>query len=195
MLNKIWPFFILISVVISFFLGNMEELNSSIFESTEGAITLTISMVGATCLWCGIMKVASNTSVIDKLSKLLNPLISFLFPNEKKDKDVKQRISMNIIANILGIGNAATPMGLIAMESMQRKNTCKSELSDSMMMFVLINTASIQLIPTSVLAIRNSMNSENTMSILIPTWCATICSAIVGVITCWIVIKRSSHKL
>lgn len=193
MLNKIWPVFVVISIIYAIFSGNLENLNNAIFDSTENAISVTITLIGTMCLWSGIMKIASNLSLIEKFCKLLGPIINFLFPDLKKSPKIKKEISMNMIANILGLGNAATPLGLKAMESMQKENNDKKRLSDSMMMFVLINTASIQLIPTTVFAIRKSLGSSNPTSILVPVWCATICAALAGIIIVKLIIKRDKR--
>lgn len=124
------------------------------------------------------MQIANNTKIISALSSKLKPIINFLFPELKNNKKIKKEISMNMIANILGLGNAATPLGLKAMESMNKENKEKDKLTNSMMMFIVINTASIQIIPTTVIAIRSSLGSENPTSIIIPVWIATICAAI-----------------
>ena len=192
MLNKLWPFFIISSIICAIIFGNIESLNQSIFESTENTITVTLTLIGSMCLWSGIMKIACNLSLIEKLIKLLNPIINVLFPDLKNNKKIKKEISMNMIANILGLGNAATPLGLKAMKSMQNENISKEKLSDSMMMFILINTASIQLIPTTVIAIRKSLESDNCTGILIPVWCATICAAISGIIVVKLLIKKNN---
>ena len=178
MLNKIWPTFIIISFSYAIFSGNLEKLNSSIFASTSDAINLCISLLGTICLWNGIMQIANKTTIIDKLVKVLNPIINLLFPDIKKNKQIKKEISMNMIANILGLGNAATPLGLKAMKSMQKENSKKDTLTNSMMMFIVINTASIQIIPTTVIAIRNSLGSTEPTKIIFPVWIATICAAI-----------------
>ncbi len=178
MLNIVWPIFIIISFSYAIFSGNLENLNSSIFQSTEDAINLTLNLLGTICLWNGIMQIASKTTIIDKLTKILRPIIKILFPDLKNNPQIQQEVSMNMIANILGLGNAATPLGLKAMKSMQKENNKKDTLSDSMMMFIVINTASIQIIPTTVIAIRNSLGSGNPTSIIFPVWIATICAAI-----------------
>lgn len=178
MLNIVWPIFIIISFSFAIFSGNLEKLNSSIFESTNDAINLSLNLLGIICLWNGIMQIASSTSVIEKLTKFLKPVIKFLFPELKNNSKIQKEISMNMIANILGLGNAATPLGLKAMKSMQKENTKKDTLSDSMMMFIVLNTASIQIIPTTVIAIRNSLGSNNPTSIVFPVWIATIAAAI-----------------
>ena len=135
------------------------------------------------------MQIASKTTLIENLTKLLNPLLNFLFPKLKENKKIKKEVSMNIIANILGLGNAATPLGLKAMKSMQEENKNKETLSDTMMMFIVVNTASIQLIPTTVIAIRNSLGSQNPTSIIFPTWISTIIAAIIGITVTKIIIK------
>lgn len=178
MLNIVWPIFIIISFSFAIFSGKIEKLNSSIFESTNDAINLTLNLLGTICLWNGIMQIASSTSVIEKLTKFLKPVIKFLFPELKNNSKIQKEISMNMIANILGLGNAATPLGLKAMKSMQKENTKKDTLTDSMMMFIVLNTASIQIIPTTVIAIRNSLGSNNPTSIVFPVWIATIAAAI-----------------
>ena len=178
MLNKIWPVFIIFSFAYAICSGNLEELNSSIFESTSDAISLCISLLGTMCLWNGIMQIANKTTIMNKLITILKPIINLLFPEMKENKQIQKEISMNMIANILGLGNAATPLGLKAMQSMQKENKKKDTLSNSMLMFIVINTASIQIIPTTVIAIRNSLGSLNPTKIVFPVWIATVCAAI-----------------
>ena len=178
MLNILWPIFIIISIIYAIFSGNLQNLNNSIFESTNNAVNLTLTLVGTTCLWSGIMEVASRSNIIEYLKKLLAPIIKVFFGDCKMEKKSYNNIVMNIIANILGLGNAATPLGLKAMKSMQKENKKKDTLTDSMMMFLILNTASIQIIPTTVIAIRNSMGSSNPTAIVFPVWIATIVAAI-----------------
>ena len=194
MLNIVWPFFIIISFSFAILSGNFENLNSSIFEGANDAVTLSINLLGSLCLWSGIMQIASDSSLVKKLSKLLSPILNFLFPSLITNNKIKKEISMNIIANILGLGNAATPLGLKAMESMQKENPKKDTLSNPMMMFIVINTASIQLIPTTVIAIRNSLNSQNPTSIKFPTWIATILAAISGIFVTKLLIKFTNKE-
>ena len=182
MLNIVWPIFIIISFSYAIFSGNLENLNASIFESTESAINLSINLLGTICLWNGVMQIANKTSIMNKLSKILEPVINMLFPEIKHNKKIKNEISMNVIANILGLGNAATPLGLKAMKSMQKENKNKDVLSNSMAMFLILNTASIQIIPTTVIARRNSLGSNNPTGIVFPVWIATICAAVSGII-------------
>ena len=190
MLNILWPIFIILSVVYAIIFGNIEEVNTGIFNSLSEAVELSLTFLGTICLWSGIMEIAKKTSLINKLNKLLKPFINFLFPDLKNNEIAKQEISMNMIANILGLGNAATPLGIKAMKTMQKENKRKDTLSNSMMMLIVINTASIQLIPTNVIAIRTSLNSANPTSIIIPVWIATIIAGIVGVVGTKLLIKR-----
>lgn len=194
MLNIVWPIFIILSFSYAIFFGDINLLNSEIFKSTEEAINLSINLLGTICLWNGIMQVASKTSVIDKLTAFLKPIIRYLFPELRKKPKIQKEISMNMIANILGLGNAATPLGLKAMKSMQEENIQKDRLTDSMVMFIVLNTASIQIIPTTVIAIRNSLGSENPTAIVFPVWIATICAAICGIIAVKILIKVTQNK-
>ena len=191
MLNKIWPTFIIISYIYAIMIGNTDKINTSIFSSTQEAVTLCITLLGTICLWNGIMKIAEKTSAITKLTKILNPIVKFLFPELKNQERIRKEISMNMIANILGLGNAATPLGIKAMKSMQEINHDKKTLSNSMVMLIVLNTASIQLIPTTVIAIRLSLDSKNPTSIILPVWIATICAAVAGVVVTKILIAKS----
>lgn len=190
MLNIIWPIFIIISFIYAILNGRVAEVNNSIFESTKLAVELSISLLGTICLWNGIMQIASKTNIVKHLSKLLNPIMKKLFPDINKEEKVHEEITMNMIANIMGLGNAATPLGLKAMKSMQKKNKEKNRLSNSMAMFIVINTASIQLIPTTVIAIRSSLGSSNPTAMIIPVWIATICAAIAAIVSAKVLMKR-----
>ena len=194
MLNKIWPVFIIVSFLYAFFSGNIDKVNSGIFESTKSAVELSLTFLGTMCLWNGIMQVAYNSKLMDKIVKFLSPIINKLFPEIKREEKIKKEISMNIVANIFGLGNAATPLGIKAMNSMQNVNKEKNTLSNSMMVFIVINTASLQLIPTTVIAIRTSLGSNNPTSIVTPAWGASICSVIAAVIVTKIIIKKQTNN-
>ncbi len=189
MLNILWPVFIIISIIYAIFSGNLDSLNKSIFESTESAVSLTLTLIGMTCLWSGIMEIASNTNILNYLKKALNPIVRIIFPDIKLSNKSYDNIIMNIVANILGLGNAATPLGLKAMNELQNENKDKETLSDNMMMLIVLNTASLQIIPTTVISIRSSLGSDNPTQIIFPVWLSTICAAIVGIICCKIIIR------
>lgn len=193
MLNILWPIFIIISFVYAILTGNVQSVNNSIFESTASAVNLSITFLGTICLWNGIMRIAQNTTFVSKLTNKLRPIIHFLFPEMKNNEKAKEEISMNIIANILGLGNAATPLGLKAMKTMQKDNDKKDTLSNSMAMFIVLNTASLQLIPTTVIAIRASLNSANPTSIILPVWVSTIVAAIAGITATKLFIKYKKY--
>ena len=190
MLNIIWPIFIIISYIYAILTGRVNEINNSVFESCESAVKLTITFLGTMCLWSGIMQIAKKTTLIDKLTNFLNPIMKILFPEIQKQNPVHKEISMNMVANILGLGNAATPLGLKAMKKKKKENPKKDTLTNSMAMFIIINTASIQIIPTTVIAIRSSLGSTNPTSIIIPVWIATICAAFAGIIAAKILMKK-----
>ena len=189
MLNILWPIFIIVSILYAIICGNLNQLNIAINLSTESAVNLTLTLIGTTCLWSGIMEIVSNTSIIEFLSKILNPIILYLFPDVNQNKRAFSHIVMNVIANILGLGNAATPLGIQAMEELQKDNINKDRLSDNMMMLIVLNTSSLQLIPTTVIAIRTALGSNNPTKIIFPVWFSTICAGIVGIIMTKILIK------
>lgn len=197
MLNIIWPVFILISFIYGILKGNVNQVNQSIFESAADAVQLSITFFGTICLWNGIMKIAQETSFVANLTKLLKPIINFLFPECKENEKAKQEISMNMIANILGLGNAATPLGIKAMKTLQKENPKKDTITSTMAMFIVINTASLQLIPTTVIAIRASLNSENPTKIILPVWGVTLVAAVAAITATklFIVVDKKGIKL
>lgn len=189
MLNIIWPIFIIISYIYATFSGRLENVNNAIFEYTKTAVELTITLLGTMCLWNGLMEIASNTKLINRINKVLSPLVNYLFSENKNNKKIHEEISMNIVANMLGLGNAATPLGLKAMKSMQENNKNKERLTDDMATFIILNTASIQIIPTTVISIRMSLGSIQPTKIIFAVWFSTICAAIVGIVVTKICIK------
>ena len=189
MLNLIWPIFIIISYIYAILSGTIENVNKAVFEYTETAVKLTLTLLGTMCLWNGLMEIASNTKLINRITKILRPLVNFLFPENKNNKKIHEEISMNIVSNMLGLGNAATPLGLKAMQSMQENNQNKDRLTDDMATFIILNTASIQVIPTTVIGIRMSLGSAQPTKIIFAVWFSTICSAIVGLAVTKLCIK------
>lgn len=194
MLNVLWPIFIIISFVYAILFGNVEEVNNGIFSSLTDAVQLTITFLGTMCFWNGIMQIAQNTSFVDKLVHTLKPLLRFLFPDLYPKDKAYQEISMNVVANILGLGNAATPLGLKAMTTLQEENPKKDTVTNAMAMFIILNTASIQLIPTNVIAIRTALGSQNASGIIFPVWIATIAAAIAGIAVTKICIAKSKKR-
>lgn len=190
LLNIIWPIFIILSIIYAMISGNIENVSNSIFESASSAVELTLTFFGTICLWNGVMEIAKQTSLINVLTIFLKPFINFLFPELKFNRQAKEEISMNIVANLLGLGNAATPLGLKAMKTLQKENSQKDTLTNSMAMFIVLNTASLQLIPTNVIAIRNSLGSSSPSGIIFQVWIATVVAAFVGITATKILMKR-----
>ena len=121
MLNIVWPFFLILSIIYAILSGNLSQLNNSIFESTNSAVNLCITLLGTICLWNGIMNIARKTSAMKKITKILDPIIKLLFPKIKKDSKAYEEISMNVVANVLGLGNAATPLRFKGHENYARR--------------------------------------------------------------------------
>lgn len=182
-MNYLWPIIIIISFIFALINKNVEALNNSMFSSINDVITLSCTLVGNMCLWCGMMQIIQATSLMDKLIKILKPIINWLFPDARQNKLAMNAISINTVSNILGIGNAATPAGIKAMEEMQKDNPKKDELTDSMIMLIVLNTASIQILPTTIMAIRAALGSSNPANIIVPIWISTITGTIVGIFT------------
>ena len=193
LLNNIWPIFIIISIIYAIIAGNLENLNLAITSSSQSAVSLTLTLIGTTCLWSGLIEIASNTNIIKYLKKFLRPVITRLFPN--LNSLVYDKVTMNIISNILGLGNAATPLGLQAMEEMQKENLNKEYLSDNMMILIVLNTSSLQIIPTTIIAIRTSLGSNNPTRIIFPVWFSTICAGIVGIIVTKLIIFLTKKRM
>ena len=190
MLNSIWPWFIIVSIIYSFFSGNINEINDSIFVSSKSAIDLSIVLFGNVALWCGLINIFKSTRAVKFIVKVLNPIIKYLFPESRNNEEVRALISMNIISNMLGLGNAATPIGIKAMKELDCENKEQKNMSNSMMLFILINSASIQLIPTTIFTIRKSLGSNSPTSIIMPVWISTIAAAIAGMLTLKLLLRK-----
>lgn len=173
MLNIIWCFFIIISIIYSIISGSFAEVNNSIFESMKTTTGLVISLFGSICFWNGIMNIAKNTNLINKIKFLIKPIIDLLFKDIDEKSECYENISMNITSNLLGLGNASTPCGLKAIEEMQKGNKSKERLTNNQILFILINTASIQLIPTTIVSIRASLGSRTPTIIMAGVWFAS----------------------
>lgn len=182
MLNYIWAGMIVVSFICALITGRMEELSKAAISGADKAVSLIISMAGVMCLWTGIMKIADRGGLTAIIAKILSPVLSRLMPDYEKDSPAIRAVSANITANILGLGNAATPFGLIAMKEMQKENRLKTQPNNSMVMFVVMNTASIQLIPTTIAALRQASGSSQPYDILPYIWIVSFLSLVVGII-------------
>lgn len=174
MLNKIWCFFIIVAIIFGLLNGTYAEVNNSIFLGIEDTVSLVISFIGSISFWNGIMNIIENTTLIDKLKNILKPLIKNIFKDIDLESEAGENIAMNMTSNILGLGNASTPSGLKAMEELQKENSNRDSLSNNMLLFILINTASIQIIPTTIISIRAGLGSQNPACIILGVWFSSI---------------------
>ncbi len=181
MMNYIWGSFLIISIICGFITGKSQEISNAVLTGASDAITLIISISGMMALWTGLMKIAEESGLTSKIAKLFSPLIKLLFPDLPSNSTATRAICMNITANLLGLGNAATPLGINAMREMQKLNPDKSCATNSMVMFVVINTASLQLLPTLLCTIRQKHGSQNPLDILPCLWIASALALTCGV--------------
>lgn len=181
MLNYVWSAIVLFSLITSFFTGNFESCALSAIDGAGEGVKLAVSLCGVMCFWSGIMEIASKSGILKILTFALRPVTKILFPELKANSRAMQAVVTNMTANMLGMSNAATPLGLAAMEELQKINNNKNRASKSMCMFVLVNTASIQLIPTTLIALRASMGSASPTSIIVPIWVTSAIALTVAV--------------
>lgn len=182
MMKWVWSGMILLSVAIGIATGKMEAVSQAAIKGAEDAVALSITLLGVICLWNGLMKIAEKSGVTHALSHLFLPLTRRLFPDLPSDGPGMQAVCMNMTANLLGLGNAATPLGLRAMREMAAcSHRDKKAATNSMAMFVVINTAALQLIPTTTAAIRIRFGSSTPFDILPCTWISSVVSLAVGV--------------
>lgn len=202
MLNYIWAVMIIIAVIYGAATGNMAAVGDGAISSAKEAVELCITMIGVMSMWMGIMEVASGAGIIQKAEKMLEPVIQWLFPKLPNHHAARKHITTNIIANILGLGWAATPAGLRAMEELskledeRRKKISVPEkrvgvASDEMCTFLVLNISSLQLIPVNIIAYRSQYGAASPTAIVAPAIAATLISTIVGVVFCKI---KCMHK-
>lgn len=182
MLNYIWSGLIITSIICSVFLGNTENLSEALMNSGASSIQLLMTMAGIICLWSGIMKIAVESGLTAVFAKLFSPLIHPLFPRLDKNSEAFESISMNISANLLGLGNAATPFGLKAMEQLHTLNGKSDTASNEMVIFVVMNTASLQLLPTTLASLRLAYSSSAPFEIIVPVWISSAAALSVALI-------------
>lgn len=180
MVGYIWAFLIIIGIIYSFITGNINVINDSILTNANKALELILNLMPIIVLWTGILKIAEVSGLLDKFASLLRPLLCKLFPSIPKDNKALGYISSNIAANMLGLGSAATPAGLKAMKELQEINSRKDTASTSMITFLVLNTAGVTIIPTTILALRSAYNSFNSGEIILPAIIATTLSSIAG---------------
>ena len=182
-MNYIWFFLIVVSIVCGAVNGRLPEVTSAMFSGCETAVKIVLTLLGIMTFWLGIMKIAEKSGIVQFISKCLKPAAKFLFPEIPPDSPVIGDIAMNFSANALGLSNAATPIGLKAMQGLQELNKDKSSASDSMCMLLAMNTAGFQLIPASVMAILASKGCSTPSEIIVPTIIVTSAAFAAAIIT------------
>lgn len=176
MMNYLWVGMVLFSIICAVCGGTMEATSAAVLAGGQKGVELGLKLLGMLCLWSGLMRVAERSGLTEKISRLLRPLLRLLFPGIEADSPAGKAISMNITANFMGLGNAATPLGLTAMKELQALNPLKKEASDAMINFVVMNTAALNLVPTSVAMLRYSFGSKTPMDIMPAAWATSLCA-------------------
>jgi spore maturation protein A len=185
-MNIIWLLLITTSVIFSIVNNKLEDFTKSIFDATKQAVEVSLFLLGIIALWLGITKIIEDSGLIYHISKFFRPLISKLFKKIPKEHPSITSITLNLLANFFGLGNAATPLGIKAMKDLQTLNEDKESVSFEMMLFLVINTASIQFIPFTVVGLLSQYGSQSPNSIVLPTLIATIISAVIAVVNLYI---------
>lgn len=192
MVSYIWLFLILIGIGFSAVTGNLNTINDSILTNGTKALDLMLSILPIIVLWTGIMKIAEASGLLRKFAKLMEPILSRLFPSVPKDNPALGFIASNIAANMMGLGSAATPFGLKAMSELQKINDKKDTASVAMITFLVLNTAGVTIVPTTVLALRIATGSQNPSEIILPGVIATFCSSIGGLLLDYFIRRRNN---
>jgi spore maturation protein A len=182
LLNYLWGFMILIGIVVGALNGNIPKVSNAAINSSKEAVSLCVTMLGIMAMWTGMMQVAKKCGLVASMTKALRQIIAFLFPDLPKGHVVNEYIASNMIANILGLGWAATPMGLMAMKELKKLNHNKEIASYDMCTFLIVNISSLQLIPVNIIAYRSQYGSVNPAEILTAAIAATSISTLAGVI-------------
>lgn len=180
-MSKVWGGMLIISLVVAFFYGNVDVVITSIMESSKTSINNILELAGIICFWSGLFNIFQKTKAIKSFSKMFLIFINRLFNKKELTDEAIENISMNMFTNFVGIGNASTLNGIKAVEEMQKKNKIKDSPSDNMAIFILINTASIQLIPTSIIALRTMYGSTSPSDIVLPIWIVSCVSLFFGI--------------
>lgn len=194
MINYLWGFIILIGIIVGILGGNIAEISNATIDSSKEAVTLCIAMLGVMSMWTGLMQVAKKSGLVTSFTKALRPVIRFLFPDIPKGHIANEYIASNMIANILGLGWAATPMGLMAMKELKKLNNNSDLASCDMCTLLIVNISSLQLIPVNIIAYRSQYSSINPAEIIVPGIIATSISTLAGVIFATVARKLSRYR-
>jgi len=193
MINIIWGIFIVVGIGYSFLTGNTEIINNEIISCGNTALELVLDMIPLLVIWMGLMQIAEKSGLIEKLARLMSPILSKLFPSIPKNHPSIGYMASNIAVNMAGLGSAATPFGLKAMEKLQELNQDKKRASTSMITFLVLNTSGVTIIPTAILSLRLAHGSVNP-SIVIPTCIlATMCSCIGGLTLDYLIRRKNGN--
>lgn len=190
MINKLWTVFITIGIVFCMATGNVVTINNEMINGGKSALQMIIEMIPLMAIWSGLMNIASKSGLINKISLKLSPILHPLFPDIESGHESLGYITSNIVANIFGLGSAATPFGLKAMKSLQELNRDKKSASRSMITFLVINTSGLTLIPTTIISLRTMHGSSNPTEIILASILATIASTFLGLIMNKFLAKR-----
>ncbi len=182
MISTLWIILIVVGIIFSLFSGNIDKVNNEILLSGKLALEMTIKILPVLALWLGIMRVASISGLLSKLSKILKPVLKLIFKEIDYNHESLDYISSNVLTNIFGLGSAATPFGLKAMKSLQEINPNKKEASKSMITFIILNTSGLTIIPTTIISMRIMHNSINPSSIILACILSTLISTIISII-------------
>lgn len=193
MVNVIWVFLILIAIIYSLCTGQVETINNGILTHATSGFNLILEMMPLIVLWTGIMKIAEKSGLLHVFARALNPILRRLFPSLPTNHKALGYIASNIGANMLGLGSAATPFGLKAMEELQKDNPKKSEATEAMITFLVLNTGGVTLIPTTVIALRIMHGSNNPTEIIITSILATAVSSISGLLLDYFIRRRKNR--
>lgn len=177
-MNTIWVLLMVISIFFSFLNGRLDEFTKSIFEGAKSAVEVSLFLLGIVSLWLGITKIIEDSGLIHRLSKFFQYMVKRLFKRIPSQHPAVTSITLNFLANLFGLGNAATPLGIKAMQDLKTLQPEGETITDEMMLFIVINTASIQLIPFTVIGILSDYGSKNPSAIVLPTLLSTILSAL-----------------
>lgn len=194
MLDLIWIIMIVSALFFSIVNGTVSEVSAALLSGSKSAVSIVITLVGTMAFWLGITEIAVECGLTVKLKKLLMPIINLLFPDYKHNEDIKEKISLNFAANLLGLGNAATPLGLAAMDAMEKADGKRSSPSKGMVLFVVINTTSLQLLPTQMAALRSTYGSLSPFGILTPILITSLGTMVFAIILCKLM-ERNKYEL
>jgi spore maturation protein A len=193
-MGAVWTVLVIVAVAAAAVNGRMEALTAAALSSAKDAVTLALGLAGGMALWLGLVKVAEEAGLVAALARLARPLLVRLFPEVPADHPAMGAIVMNVSANVLGAGNAATPFGIQAMRELEALNPRPGTATDAQALLCALNTASLQLVPATVLTLRIAAGSRAPQEIVAPTWIASLCGAVVAVATAKLLARLSRRR-